>query len=152
MSLRVEANPEQKEKYFLQVLTENLQSAFDNRRVWTRVEPRWDPIYYSNGEFAYSYHSDNEVHIARVIKESKEFDLICHIERSGQDISLRSEGESKDELTKNLGIVLAKTFNVTLQLNVFDPNDVAGGTLKCKYCGKFTHSAEKCENCGGVPI
>jgi recombinational DNA repair protein RecR len=57
-----------------------------------------------------------------------------------------------DTIAKEIAIQLANAkFKVTLELNNFDPNTLKG-TLKCRYCGQFTHNTEKCEFCGANPL
>ena len=74
------------------------------------------------------------------------------IYREEQDVTVNSSRLDVDGLAKKVGVALARLFNVTVQINIFDPAQIDGGTLKCAYCGQFTHNAEKCDYCGGVPI
>jgi hypothetical protein len=55
-----------------------------------------------------------------------------------------------DNLAKEIAIKFARYYPT--QYNPYEYSDVECGSIKCKYCGQFSSNAEKCINCGGVPI
>lgn len=69
-----------------------------------------------------------------------------------EKVTVSSISSKYNNLTKKIAIIFAKHYQVVLRPYEYDGKEVNSGSIKCKYCGQFTHNAEKCDSCGGVPI
>jgi hypothetical protein len=69
-------------------------------------------------------------------------------------IEIKSDNANYDKVLKVVAVELAKYFDVEFIIAEYrGQNEKENiGSIRCKYCGQFTHNTEKCDYCSGVPI